>query len=125
MDKVVHFELVADNVERAKKFYTETFGWQMTDIPGAGYTLIRTVEVDEKQMPKEPGAINGGLMERKDQWQHPIIVLHVDNLPAALEKVKANGGQVVKEEMPAGEMGIVGYVKDTEGNLIGLFQEKK
>lgn len=125
MDKVVHFELVADNVERAKKFYSETFGWQMTDMPGAGYTLIRTVAVDDKQMPTEPGAINGGMMERKDPWTAPIIVLHVDDLPAALEKVKANGGEIVRERMPAGEMGYVGYVKDTESNLIGLFQEKK
>lgn len=125
MDKVVHFELVADNVERAKKFYSETFGWEMSDMPGAGYSLIRTVAVDENQMPKEAGAINGGLMERKDVWQHPIIVLHVDDLPAALEKVKANDGEVVREEMPAGEMGIVGYVRDTEGNLIGLFQAKE
>lgn len=125
MDKVVHFELVADDVPRAKKFYSETFGWEMTDMPGAGYTLIRTVKVDDKMMPVEPGAINGGLMERKDAWQHPIIVLHVDDLPAALEKVKANGGEVIKEELPAGELGIVGYVRDTEGNLIGLFQAKK
>lgn len=125
MDKVVHFELVADNVERAKKFYSDTFGWQMQDMPGMGYTLIRTVEVDENQMPKEAGAINGGLMERKGSFKQPIIVLHVDDLPAALTKVEANGGEVVEKELPAGDMGIVGYVRDTEGNLIGLFQTKK
>ena len=125
MDKVVHFELVADNVERAKKFYSETFGWKMNNMPGVGYTIIHTAPTDEKGMMRESGAINGGLMERKDPWNHPIIVLHVEDLPIALVKVKANGGEVVREEMPAGEMGIVGYVKDTEGNLIGLFQAKK
>ena len=53
MNKVVHFELPADNVERAKKFYKESFDWQMQDFPDMNYTTIKTVEIDEKMMPKE------------------------------------------------------------------------
>ncbi len=125
MDKVVHFELVADDVERAKKFYGETFGWKMNDVPDMSYTMVHTAPTDEKGMMQEPGAINGGLMKRQAPWTTPIIVINVDDLDAATEKVKQNGGEVVKERMPVGEMGFVAYFKDPEGNLMGLWQNKK
>jgi len=48
LDKVVHFEIPADNVERAKKFYQETFSWKITPVPQLNYTLLGTVEIDEK-----------------------------------------------------------------------------
>ena len=67
MDKVVHFEITADDVGRAKEFYGSSFGWDLQDVDmgnGATYTTVTTVPVDEKMMPKEPGAINGGLMMR-------------------------------------------------------------
>jgi len=32
--KVVHFEIPADNVERAKLFYEKAFGWQISKYPG-------------------------------------------------------------------------------------------
>jgi predicted enzyme related to lactoylglutathione lyase len=57
--KVVHFEIPADDVERAKGFYGSIFGWQLDDVPGLDYTIVRTVDVDERQLPTEPGAING------------------------------------------------------------------
>lgn len=59
MGKVVHFEIPADDVERAKKFYGSIFGWEADDVPGMDYTMVRTVAVDERQMPKEPGATTG------------------------------------------------------------------
>ena len=44
MDKVVHFEIPADNVERASKFYKETFDWKITPVPQLNYTLLGTVD---------------------------------------------------------------------------------
>lgn len=68
MDKVVHFEIPVDDLDRAKKFYSSIFGWELQYYQFAGgmtYTGVRTVPVDEKTyMPKEPGAINGGMMKR-------------------------------------------------------------
>ena len=63
MSKVVHFEIPADNVDRAKNFYGSVFGWELQTMPmGEGeYTTVKTTAVDEQtQMPTEPGAINGG-----------------------------------------------------------------
>jgi hypothetical protein len=42
MDKVIHFEIPADDIERARKFYKSTFGWKMDEVPGMDYVLIRT-----------------------------------------------------------------------------------
>ena len=64
MDKVVHFEIPVDDLKRAQNFYKIIFGWTIEPMPKMNYTILITVEVDEKFMPKEKGAINGGMMKR-------------------------------------------------------------
>ena len=61
MNKVQHFEIPTDDIERAKKFYEKTFGWNITDwpMPGMRYAGLHTGPVDNKNMPKESGFING------------------------------------------------------------------
>jgi predicted enzyme related to lactoylglutathione lyase len=50
LDKVVHFERPADDISRAKDFYSSVHGRQLDDMPGAmDYTIVRTVDVDEEQ----------------------------------------------------------------------------
>ncbi|HXG36657.1 MAG TPA: VOC family protein [Dehalococcoidia bacterium] len=124
MDKVVHFEIPADDVERAKKFYSSCFGWRTQSIPEMDYTLVMTVAVDEKtQMPKEPGAINGGMFQRQPDMPHPQIFINVSDMDEALEKVRAQGGEIVRGKTPVGPMGFVANFKDTEGNVVGLWQD--
>lgn len=123
---IVHFEIPADDVNRAIKFYTETFGWDINkfDLPGGdAYYGVRTVEVDEKQMPKEPGGINGGLMQRKMPGQPFMNYISVASIDAMIGTIQANGGMVVlpKTEIAPG-MGWIGAFKDTEGNLMGLHE---
>lgn len=54
--RVVHFELPADDVQRAQAFYRDAFGWAVNAMPGMGYTLLGTAPTDENGMPTEPGA---------------------------------------------------------------------
>jgi len=122
MNKVVHFEIPADDLVRAKKFYQETFGWQLQDVPDMSYVIARTTETDEKWMPKEPGAINGGMMKRSDVVTVPSLAINVPNLQEAIEKVKKAGGVIVKEKYAVGSMGFIAYFKDTEGNVLSLWQ---
>lgn len=124
MDKVVHFEIPADDLERAKKFYKTIFGWKMDTVEGMEYILIETTPVDENHMPGEPGAINGGMMKRQRPLTSPIITINVQNIDDALTNVRKMGGEVVKGKMPVADMGNVAYFKDTEGNIIGLWQNK-
>jgi predicted enzyme related to lactoylglutathione lyase len=126
MDKVVHFEIPADNLDRAKKFYQTTFGWQIEDYPDMKYVIARTAEVDENRMLKEPGAINGGMMERAGAVpKAPSFAIDVENLEAAIQKVKDAGGTVITDKMEVGDMGWMAYFKDTEGNIMSLWQTKK
>ena len=124
MGKIVHFEIPADDLSRAKKFYSTVFGWKMTDaeMPDMQYVMVGTTESDENGMPKEPGSINGGMLKREDPVRHPVVTIDVVSMDDALAKVKKNGGQVVREKMPVGDMGFAAYFKDSEGNVIGLWQ---
>lgn len=122
MDKVVHFEIPVDDLDRAQKFYKSVFDWKMDSMPGMEYILIRTVPVDEQGRPAEPGAINGGMMKRQRPVNCPIIVINVQNIDDAVKKVKSKGGEIVREKMQVGDMGYAAYFKDPEGNIIGLWQ---
>ena len=92
MDKVVHFEIPADDVDRAKDFYGSVFGWQLQTMPmdGGEYTIAMTTPIDEQsQMPTEPGAINGGMMQRDDHTPSPVITIGVEAIDDALRQIEA------------------------------------
>ena len=123
MDKVVHFEIPVDDLERAQKFYKGVFGWKMDAVPEMEYILIGTTPVDENGMPTETGGINGGMMKRQKPFNSPIITINVENIEEAMKKVMKMGGKMVREKMQVGDMGYASYFKDTEGNIIGLWQK--
>jgi uncharacterized protein len=121
--KVVHFELPADNLERAKNFYKQAFGWGFEQMPGMEYHMVSTVEIDQKtRMPKEPGAINGGMTKRNNEVKNPVITIDVQDIDAALKNVEKLGGKTVQKKQPVADMGFTAYFKDTEGNIVGLWQ---
>lgn len=70
----------------------------------------------------EKGAINGGMLKRQGELKSPIITIGVGDIDASLDKVRQSGGAVVKEKFKVGEMGWSAYVKDTEGNVVGVWQ---
>lgn len=129
MDKVQHFEIPVDDIARAKKFYESAFGWGTMDfpMPGMQYVGLHTGPVDDKQMWKEAGFINGGMFQRNPKFplQGPTVAMTVENIDVAIGKVKAAGGTVVMEKMQVADMGLYAYVKDTEGNIIGIWQNLK
>lgn len=124
--EVGHFEIPAEDTERARKFYSTTFGWKMTQLPGMDYTMVETGAVDDKRMPKEPGYIGGGIGKRGGPLEHPVVTIVVDDVAAAIKKVEKNGGKIAraKQEIP-GNMGWTAYFKDTEGNIVGLYQSPR
>ena len=107
---------------RAKKFYSTVFGWKIDDYPEMQYTIVRTVDSDENGMPKEAGAINGGMLERQDPVRAPVVTISVDNVDQATATIERNGGKIIRPKMTVGEIGYAAYFRDTEGNVIGLWQ---
>lgn len=125
MGKVVHFEIPADDVARASSFYNKVFGWKVNPVPNMDYTIFHTGPTDEKnRMLLEKGFINGGMMKRNDTVKSPVVTIDVDNIEESLKTVVANGGKLLLGKQDVGDMGYSAYVKDTEGNVIGLWQNK-
>ncbi|MFQ5531611.1 MAG: VOC family protein [Candidatus Nanoarchaeia archaeon] len=126
MGKVVHFEVPFDEQERAKEFYSKVFGWNFQDIPEMDYIMAHTVECDENNMPKEYGAINGGMYKRDDKSAtSPVIVINVENIDETLNKIQESGGSTFREKVTVKGMGYYAQVKDTEGNIIGVWENIK
>jgi uncharacterized protein len=126
MDKVVHFEIPVDDPSRAKEFYSSIFDWELQDADmGEGniYTTVTTTPIDEQsRLPTEPGAINGGLMRRVAKTPAPVITIGVNAIDEALKKVEAGGGSVVQPRTEIPNMGAYAYFKDSEGNVVGLWE---
>jgi uncharacterized protein len=122
MDKIVHFEIPFDDKKRAMKFYSEVFGWKLTDMAEMSYVMAETVAVDEERTPTEPGAINGGLFQRPKEAPHPVIYAGVESVDQTLKTVLVAGGKVVTPKTPIPGMGAFARVVDPEGNVIGLFE---
>lgn len=123
MDKVVHFEIPTDDVVRAREFYGAVFGWGLQPMEEMGYTMVTTAPVDDKtHTPAEPGAINGGMMARSDRTPHPVITIQVESIDDSMKQVEDKGGSVVMPKADMGGMGWFAYFKDSEGNVLGLWE---
>jgi predicted enzyme related to lactoylglutathione lyase len=119
--RVVHFEIPYDDQQRAHTFYAEAFGWQVRPLPEMRYVMVTTGPSDDGP-PSEPGFINGGLLERGLPMAGPVVVLDVDDIDACLAEVERLGGETVSRRQPVDDLGWSAYFKDTEGNLMGLWQ---
>jgi len=119
--RVVHFEIPYDDGDRARAFYASVFGWQVMPLPEMSYTMVMSGPSGD-QGPTEVGFINGGMMQREEPFVGPNLVIDVDNLEKALEAVNQAGGTTVSERQAVGDMGFAAYFRDTEGNLVGLWE---
>ncbi len=124
-NRVVHFEIGADDPERAAKFYTDTFGWELKKWEGndTPYWMVMTGE--DEQSAQYPG-INGGLFQRtksapEGEANAFICTVGVENLDEVMKKVVANGGKV-SEKLPIPGVGDYAQAWDTEGNRLSLMQ---
>ncbi|GAA0510805.1 glyoxalase [Paractinoplanes deccanensis] len=122
MDKVVHFEVPFEDGDRARTFYREAFGWQLGSVPGMEYTMATTTDTDDQGRPTEPGAINGGMFAREQPFTGPVLIMGVDDIDDKLAQIEKAGGTVAVPRQPVGDMGYCAYFHDTEGNLLGIWQ---
>ena len=112
----VHFEIPADNVKRAKKFYEKAFGWKISDPWNMNYFFVETKKKGEE-------GINGGLMQRKEPRQPFMNYIGVASIDASLKKVKSAGGTICMPKTEIGSnMGWIAAFQDTEGNVMGFHQ---
>ena len=119
---VVHFEIPADQPERAVEFYRELFGWKVEHMGGPmDYWLVQTVPSDAEGRPTGPG-VNGGLMRRMMPGQTPVNYISVENVDEFARKAERLGAKVVVPKMPVPGMGWFAQLTDTEGNMFAIWQ---
>jgi uncharacterized protein len=126
MNPVVHFEMPADDTDRMADFYNQAFGWQTKKLGEemGNYVLVTTADTDEKGTPREAGKINGGFYPKKDEWpaQYPSVVIAVDDISDAMNKIKKAGGNVLGEPMEIPGYGLYVSFFDTEGNRVSIME---
>lgn len=121
--RVVHFEIPFDDGDRARAFYREAFGWEIEPVPGMDYSMVSTGPSAETG-PAEPGFVNGGMAQREEPFTSPTVVVDVDDIDAALERIEGLGGTTLLARTAVGEMGFSAYFRDPEGNAIGLWETR-
>lgn len=131
MNRVVHFEIHAENPERAAKFYRDLFGWKIEQWGQNPYWMIITGEESKDTPGKWPG-INGGLVPRRgpaptdgaavNAYACTVEVVSVD---AMIQQAVAAGGKIALPKMAVPGVGWLVYLKDTEGNIFGMIQDDK
>ncbi|WP_147533489.1 VOC family protein [Bacillus marasmi] len=125
MGRVVHFEIHVDDMERAKKFYGDVFGWTYQDYSEyAGMSYFGAVTGDDNQM-----GINGALMKRQGPPPEAnqglngyACTMGVADYDTTEAKILENGGKVALPKYALPGMAWQGYYLDTEGNIFGIHQ---
>jgi predicted enzyme related to lactoylglutathione lyase len=121
--RVVHFEIPFEDGDRAREFYREAFGWNIMVMPEVDYTMVMSGPTGDQGGPTEPGFINGGMFNRSSgAAASPVITVEVENVDDALAVIEKLGGATVLGRTPVGDMGFSAYYKDTEGNVMGLWE---
>jgi uncharacterized protein len=117
MPRVIHFEVSADDPERASQFYAGVFGWEIQKWDGPNtkdYWLVSTGAVDQ------PG-INGGLFKREGPVNY-VNTIEVPSVEDYIAKVTEHGGRVVVPKTTIPGVGYLVYCQDTESNVFGIMQ---
>jgi uncharacterized protein len=134
MPTIVHFEIPADDVERAKKFYTDLFGWKIEKMPSTSmdnnskltsaatgqpieYWLIRTT--DDKGNKASVGA---GMMKRQMPEHHITNYINVNSIAEYTSKVEELGGKVFASKHTVPGMGYFALCCDTENNVFAIWE---
>ena len=113
--QITHIEFPADDTERARRFYSELFGWRFTEMDGfAGYFLYNTGSAE---------ALGGAIGERgKSTGERTRLYIETDSIDGVLARLEELGGGVVEAKSEVPGQGWYAVISDSEGNELGLFE---
>ena|ERR1051326_306838 len=115
---LVWFEVPADNLERARAFYSKLFGWKINPFPGMGdYWHIDTGGADASP--------DGALMARKHPGQSITQYITVDSVNESVTQIQLLGGKVCVGKTPVPQMGYFAICQDTEGNTFAVWEKNE
>ena len=113
--KIVHIELSANSTKDAAKFYSDVFGWKMTEFPEMNYTTF---------MPAEDSPLGGGFSPVGEFTPAGRILVYIetDDIEESFAKIEANGGQRLQPPMEIPGVGAIATFSDPTGNLMALLK---
>jgi predicted enzyme related to lactoylglutathione lyase len=117
MATIVHFDVPAENINRAKKFYEELFEWKIEPVPGPmDYFEITTKDENGKE------GVAGGMGKRGQPDQKIVNYIGVKPIDEYIEKAQRLGGKIIMQKTTIPGFGYLATIIDTEGNIIGLWE---
>jgi predicted enzyme related to lactoylglutathione lyase len=113
----VYVELIAQDVDKSKKFYSSLFDWKLETVKD-DYTMINV---------GDGKGVGGGILKSPMPGgpTHWLSYVQVHDVAAALKKAKSLGAQIVVETKDIGEHGIIGVFTDPSGAPLGVWEPKK
>lgn len=119
MPTIVHFDVPAEDLERASKFYTDLFGWKIERMPGPmEYYGIMTEDLNGRP------ALSGGMGPKQPGDVGMVNYVGVDSVERYIKKVEKAGGKVLMPRTEVPGYGFLAVCVDPEGNKFGLWEEK-
>ena len=111
--KICYVELPSTDVERSAAFYSAVFGWQMRTRGDGATAFDDTV-----------GEVSGAFVTDRAPSGDPglLVYVMVDDAEAAVEAVKANGGEII-QEIGGDAPEITARFRDPGGNILGIYQQ--
>jgi predicted enzyme related to lactoylglutathione lyase len=113
--RLVWFEIPADDIDRAKKFYSKLFGWKIKKFPDPmEYWQIDTGAGD--------GAVNGGMMKRQHPQHGVTNYISVPSVNRYMAKVEKLGGQICMPKTAVPQMGYFAVCRDLDNNTFAIWE---
>ena len=114
---IVWFEIPADDIQRAKKFYNTLFGWKINPLPASpmpDYQHIDTGGPDASP--------DGGLIKRMHQAHTITNYILVPSVTRFMAKVEKLGGRICRPKTAVPQMGYFAICRDTENNEFAIWE---
>lgn len=110
---VVHFEVLGKDADALKRFYGDTFEWEMQSVMPT-YAMAH---------PEGENGIAGGIGAGAEGSEGRVtFYIEVADLAAALERVGAGGGSTVQPPIDVPEGPRIAMFADPEGHVVGLVE---
>ncbi len=124
MPTINHFEIPADDVDRAQKFYGTVFDWNMQkwsnpENPQKDYWIFETKDESGNR------SMSGGMMKRQAPEHTITNYVTVPAIDEYISKIEQAGGKIMIKKTEIPDMGFFAIFIDTENNQFGLFEVKK
>jgi uncharacterized protein len=124
MANISHFMIPADDVSRARRFYTGLLGWKIEPVKDAADPMrIEGMQYhDIRTGPAQAGSLNSGGLYKRHMNEPVLDFAEVEDIDAVLAKVEKLGGKITMPKTDIPGVGLTAMILDSEGNLFGIWK---